>query len=248
MRGNPFKLSLAWCDLSDNNITSIGANDLSFLTNLEELYLQGNNLNSIHLNAFHDNRDLITINLSDNPIATLEDELFKETKKLETVNLSHTQLSTLPDNIFQDVKCLKNLDLSWNNFSVVIDVFKTLGCLEVVKLGGNAFASVGSIQLDFNELRNLVELDISHNKFTTFQTNVLSSLSSLQKLNIANNPFDCTCDLLSFRNELVTLETSNVEFEDRNDVNCSNAPSVNLLDQASERFWCKHELYNLYYE
>lgn len=26
------------------------------------------------------------------------------------------------------------------------------------KLGGNAFASVGSIQLDFNELRNLVEL------------------------------------------------------------------------------------------
>ncbi|XP_052069619.1 polycystin-1-like isoform X1 [Mytilus californianus] len=231
-------------DLSDNNITSIGANDLSFLTNLEELYLQGNNINSIHSNAFHDTSDLITINLSDNPIATLEDDLFKKTKKFETVNLSHTQLSTLPDDLFQDVKCLKNLDLSWNNFSIVIDVFKTLRCLEVVKLRGNAFATVGSIQLDFNELKNLVELDISHNKFTTFQTNVLSSLSSLQKLNIANNPFDCTCDLLSFRNELVTLETSrNVEFEDRNDVNCSNAPSVNLLDQASERFWsCQHSI------
>lgn len=58
--------------------------------------------------------------------------------------------------------------------------------------------------------------------------------------NIANNPFDCTCDLMPFRNELVTLEAKGLELLDRNNVNCSNAPTVNLLDQSSERFWCKH--------
>ncbi|XP_052784971.1 probable serine/threonine-protein kinase DDB_G0278509 [Mya arenaria] len=85
-------VSLDELDLTWNQITSIGANDLAGLTKLTKLYLNGNPITTIAAQAFANNRNLVELQLTDLQITTLPASL-TSLALLERFSTDHSPIS-----------------------------------------------------------------------------------------------------------------------------------------------------------
>ena len=104
-------------------------------------------------------------------------------KMLTSLELRNNLLSgTFPSKFFLDVHGLEALDVSENNLSSS-SILDEIGysvmaiTLKSIKLGGNQFS--GTIPLRMDNVKNLVEFNISHN---TFEGNILDGLDRIQGL------------------------------------------------------------------
>lgn len=146
------------------------------LINLKKLYLRSCQIITIHKDGFKNLRILIEIDLSRNNIQILHADTFIDLEKIRIINLGDNQLEKLHNGLFKELRFLQNVDLNNNNIHTIgADTFTNLPKLITVNLSYN---------------------NLTHLNFDTFHKNV----SSLTSLVLRNNPWNCDCNLQSFRN------------------------------------------------
>ncbi|CAH0552815.1 unnamed protein product [Brassicogethes aeneus] len=204
--------NLKLLDLSKNNIDRLPSSQLSGLSRLQKLYLQGNGLSHLADRALEGLGALNILKLSDNRLVNLPPELFADTHDIREMYLQNNSINVLAPGLFSELTQLLVLDLShneltadWINTStfaglvrlVVLDishnrinkleqsVFRDLYSLQILRLNDNFIEYIpGNI---FSDLYNLHTLIISNNKLTKIEADTFNGLYVLSLLSIDNN-------------------------------------------------------------
>lgn len=204
--------SLRLLDLSRNNIDRLPAGQLSGLSRLQKLYLQGNGLTHLADRALEGLVSLNIIKLADNRLVSLPPELFAETREIKEMYLQNNSINVLAPGLFSELTQLLVLDLSHNELTadwinsatfaglvrlVVLDVsynriaklepnvFRDLYSLQILRLNDNFIEIVP--ENTFAELYNLHTLIISNNKLTRIDGDTFRGVNVLTLLSLDNN-------------------------------------------------------------
>lgn len=174
---------LTLVNLSNNAISSLGAQTLIGMPRVEYLYLSNNRLDSVEEEPFNFLTSLKYLDLarvfgrhiSVKAKADLLRQMFKNNHSfidLQEVILSGNQLGFLHRDTFCNVKGLMRLKLNNNQLT--------------------------TFDFDPNCLASLHMLDLSGNRLRIIPTTVWKDLPSLDSFDVARNPLKCDCDLKDF--------------------------------------------------
>lgn len=219
--------SLHNLDLSANQIVHISKDSFAGLELLERLYLYSNLIESIHPAAFDGLQQLLELKLQGNkltimpalklPHLLLLDLRFNnipspgpndlQTPKLESLKLGGLGLSSLNEELLGSFKNLHELDISNNQLTTFPGVLREARGLVVLSLAGNP---IGPVKWeDFEKLSELQELDISNLSLQGLPETLSQLFPHLERLSVAENPFNCLCNLAWFpswlRNKKIQL-------------------------------------------
>jgi Leucine-rich repeat (LRR) protein len=158
------RLSLISLDMSRNSLSAVLESDLSWMPALEKVDFSFNQINAVADSAFSGIAGLKEVDLSSNQLSFLPAGLFNATPSLEKLHLQNNSLTLLSSDLFNGLANLRELNLSRNDISDH-------------HLSGETFSSLAS----------LATLDLSFNQLSKLADNVLSSLTSLQKLLLHDN-------------------------------------------------------------
>ncbi|XP_078689179.1 uncharacterized protein LOC144920722 [Branchiostoma floridae x Branchiostoma belcheri] len=216
--------NLVSLNLTHNFIQEIHKTAFSGLSRLKVLYLKNNNL------CFKADQSIPPpfTELSSLVVLSLEDQT------LDCKNPGGIQ--SFPPDFFVGLVSLKRLYLSRNNLNLMLDQeetsrpFANLTSLEVLDLSQNNFDTLTA--LPFENLHNLTRLDLSFNRIPSIPNrlfkylpklrtlklhsnrqlgklprNVFGFLQNLEKLNLEDNPLQCTCEEEWFYDWVVSNRT-----------------------------------------
>lgn len=205
-------------------------------------------------------RNVKILNLSNCSIPQLPNDVFFGLRYASDIDLSYNRIRSINGIVFKNLPALQTLllrgnPLILNPFTTIIS--DTLRELDVGECGlktvpVHTFSNVNRLthlSLDGNQLQtiyyqsipnNLRYLNLAGNKITNVPTKVLLSLSFLRRIDLSENPVNCTCSLMLmqdwFSGRGVALE---------NDVIC-NSPTPyhgKNLNKINENELCKYELH-----
>lgn len=179
--------------LASNTIRCIAQHAFLGLAELERLDLSRNNLTHIHHDTFNHNRKLYWLSLADNKLFTLpsHDEVFIYVHSLRFLCLSGCSVTDISHHILKDISNIKYLNISHNQIRNIqkgtFDLLKELRCLDI------SFNNLTALHNDTClSSRNLSEYLASDSPESCLATEVSSSLL---KVKVNNNPWDCDCPL-----------------------------------------------------
>ncbi|XP_061167313.1 slit homolog 1 protein-like [Saccostrea echinata] len=247
-------------DLSNNDIEEVPRNNISFLTNLQELSLRGNNISIMEDNTFDDLEELEVLDLSSNHITQFPDDLFESPNIIiKHLNISHLQLTSIKESFLRKLKEIEVLDASYNRIDrLSSNLFNKNDKIQLFKMSNNDLVSVDLRRfrkyvsdLSYNKLTSIeashfitsiLQLDLTGNLISSVDPSVLDQLPNLQNISLAGNPWECTCSLKDFHDKLIQLETSSgLILVDKWNIRCSNldVPMFNLTNTALWSCLCK---------
>ncbi|XP_041377533.1 leucine-rich repeat and fibronectin type-III domain-containing protein 5-like [Gigantopelta aegis] len=173
------------------------------------LNLVNNNLTGLLSQAFRGLDHLVTLDVSYNDVSRVEAGVFSGLHRLQYLNLSHNNIQTLPRRVFHDVSLLKVVNLGSNQLETIPqDVFHVLRKVEVIDLASNRLSYLTSVH--FQDLERLKELNLAGNWFRIFHYDLMPVFHSIPRINLSENPFDCSCAVMALRNTIDELAiTSN---------------------------------------
>ncbi|XP_017291426.1 vasorin b [Kryptolebias marmoratus] len=220
--------SLKNLDLSSNQITHVSEKCFHGTTQLERLYLYSNSIKTIHPAAFNGLDRLLELKLQGNMLTSLStlsmpqllllDLRFNalpslgpsdlQTPNLESLRLGGMGLTSLNKELILGLKNLHELDISGNQLKSFPSALKETPGLYNLNLAGNP---MGPLKVeDLQNLAELLELDISSLSLQGLPEEFTQLFPNLKKLTVAENPFNCLCNLAWFpgwlRTQGITLE------------------------------------------
>ncbi|XP_041672916.1 vasorin b [Cheilinus undulatus] len=220
--------SLRNLDLSSNQITHISEECFHGMALLERLYLYSNYIEAIHPAAFNGLENLLELKLQGNRLTSLPaltmprllllDLRFNvlptlgpsdlQTPNLESLKLGGVGLTDLNKELIGSLQNLHELDISGNQLESFPSVLKETHGLIHLSLAGNPMGPL-KVQ-DLQNLAELQELDISSLSLQGLPEEFSQLFPYLRKLTIAENPFNCLCNVAWFprwlRAQSITLE------------------------------------------
>ncbi|XP_070617632.1 vasorin [Erythrolamprus reginae] len=201
-------------DLSSNQLQEVTNESFHGLRLLERLYLDRNQLRSIHPAAFDSLESLLELKLQDNhlqavpplnlpalllldisrnQIAALEAGTLRA-RSLESLRMAGLGLGRLDEELLRGLRNLHELDVSDNRLAGVPGVLRELPGLTRLSLAGNGLISQLQAE-DFQQLRQLQELDISRLSLNGLPWDFFASFPRLSGVTAAENPFNCVCPM-----------------------------------------------------
>lgn len=226
-------------DLSSNQINHISEKCFHGATQLERLYLYSNSIKTIHPAAFDGLDHLLELKLQGNMLTSLPtlsmpqllllDLRFNalpslgpsdlQTPNLESLRLGGMGLTSLNKELILGLKNLHELDISGNQLDSFPSALKETPGLYYLNLAGNP---IGPPKVeDLQNLRELSELDISSLSLQGLPEDFTQLFPNLKKLTVAENPFNCLCNLAWFPR---WLKTQGITLERTKETRCHFPP------------------------
>ncbi|XP_052739609.1 uncharacterized protein LOC112050617 [Bicyclus anynana] len=168
-------------DLAENRIVTLrdDAFAAAGLLNLQRLYLPACNLKIIRQYAFRALVNLVELDLSRNRLETVPSHAFESIPELRELRLGGNPITKIKDDSFSSTPHLVRL---------------TLSACKISEIEPRGFKGLeGSLEY----------LELSKNKLQVLHVAVLAPLRSLKGLELANNPWNCNCDLRPMRDWMI---------------------------------------------
>lgn len=168
-------------DLSENRIPAIkdDAFAAAGLLNLQRLYLPSCNVRTIKQYAFRALVNLVELDLSRNRLETIPTHSFASIPELRELRLGGNPITKIGDESFITLPHLVRL---------------TLSACKIAEIEPRGFAGLES---------SLEYLELSKNRVQVLHVAVLAPLRSLKGLELANNPWECSCALRPLRDWMI---------------------------------------------
>lgn len=194
--------------LSYNKNLQLTSNSFALVPSLQRLMLRRVALKNVSSSPspFHFLCNLTILDLSNNNIANINNELLEGLEKLEILDLQHNNLARLwkhanpggPVYFLKGLSHLHILNLESNGFDELPeDIFKDLSELKSISLGLNNLNILPPSVFDSQV--SLKSLNLQKNLITAVEKNVFGpAFKNLSNLDMSFNPFDCTCESISW--------------------------------------------------
>ncbi|XP_014377120.1 toll-like receptor 3 isoform X1 [Alligator sinensis] len=194
--------------LSYNKQLTLASDSFTFVPSLRKLMLRKVACSSLDLSPspFHPLQNLTILDISNNNLANIRVDLFDGLHELEILDLQHNNLARLwkhanPDGpvfFLRDLFNLRVLNLKSNGFDEIpVQVFKGLIHLRSLDLGSNNLNLLPATLFDDQVSMN--SLILQKNLITSVEDKVFGTVfKNLKELQLDSNPFDCTCESISW--------------------------------------------------
>lgn len=163
-----------------------------------KLVMTGNMIQKLLKYDFVTYDSLELLNLANNRIDYIDNETFLSLSSLKKLYLNGNRIEKLVSTMFVGLHNLEYLYLEYNLIKEIAPgTFNPLPNLKLLSLNNNLLSS-----LPAQIFRNvpLAKLNLRKNLFMHLPvSNVLDQLDSLEQIYLEDNPWDCSCDLLSLK-------------------------------------------------
>ncbi|XP_070557403.1 toll-like receptor Tollo [Ptychodera flava] len=223
-------------DLSNNRIGRLNALAFSHLTNLTRLDLSYNLLdyNEMDSRIFEGlgNVDYLILKYN-RAISTIKSEWFRPMYSMSKIDLQRANVEAISEDAFKHNINLRFVRLMENRINKIEPaLFRNLPSLEKVLLQRNQLEYLPPDM--FNGSKNTDELNVYNNRLTIISSSTgLQYMENLKRLSVYQNPLDCGCDLVWFRQ---WIDTNDVIVKPQN-TTC--ASGVNLMKFNPEDLQCE---------
>lgn len=167
-------------------------------TSPKKLYLTSNYLQTIYKSDLLDYPSLDLLHLGNNRIAVIQEGAFSNLTSLRRLYLNGNYLEVLYPSMFEGLHSLQYLYLEYNVIKEILPhTFDALGNLHLLFLNNNLLRSLPDNVFGGT---TLTRLNLRNNHFSYLPVQgVLDQLSALIQIDLQENPWDCTCDIMGLR-------------------------------------------------
>ncbi|XP_066285950.1 leucine-rich repeat-containing protein 15-like isoform X1 [Branchiostoma lanceolatum] len=218
--------SLQTLDLQHNQISVIERDSFQLLPTLVDLSFQNNQLAYLHDRTFEGLTSLQTLDLSKNRIHNWEDDAFFGLNDLRDLRLEFNRLRVIPElpEAWFPRNCLKSLNLSHNPIEMITDhalglaielqelylhdlpalstvhnfAFRGLPKLQQLHMYNNPGLQTLPVHA-FVGLPRIQHINVHNNSFRTLDVTLFPDSWELHKVDLSDNPWDCSCKNAAFR-------------------------------------------------
>ncbi|KHJ43888.1 leucine Rich repeat-containing domain protein [Trichuris suis] len=180
--------SMAYLDLSHNEIFHISDTFFMLTPGLESISMEDNRLSSLPVRALRNVAKLRYLVLDHNSIRTLPTEKMYNLVYLERISLAHNQIHAVTYDSFpgEYYRNLRSINCAFNKMQFLAPKsFRNLPFLEMVNLQGNNFRNVH--MYTFINLSSVREIDLSRNEIDVISEAAFVNLPRLQYLSLRYN-------------------------------------------------------------
>lgn len=173
---NAMSTELQVIDFSNNYIPEIRKDEFidANLTNLHKLYMKNCTLQELNRDSLKGLALLIELDLSNNDIQILHPGTFSGLVKLRNLLMNNNQIEVLENHLFRDLAFLYRIEFKHNRIkSIETYTFVNLPALTIIYL--------------------------DENRLTVLKKETFENMPKLKDLSLAQNPWNCTCELQPFR-------------------------------------------------
>uniref|UniRef100_M4AH97 SLIT and NTRK like family member 2 n=1 Tax=Xiphophorus maculatus TaxID=8083 RepID=M4AH97_XIPMA len=182
-----------------------------------KLHLTGNYLQMIYRTDLTEYSSLELLHLGNNRIAVIQEGAFENLTNLRRLYLNGNYIESLSQSLFAGLQSLQYLYLEYNIIKEILpQTFNSLHNLQLLFLNNNLLRSLpdnvfGGTMLTRLNLRN------NHFSYLPVQ-GVLDQLSAFIQIDLQENPWDCTCNIVALKNWMELSSTSVVV----NEITCDS--------------------------
>ncbi|XP_030636510.1 SLIT and NTRK-like protein 1 [Chanos chanos] len=166
--------------------------------NAHELNLRDNNIHTVKKNQLRGYSSLNLLDLGGNNIKMIENGTFQNLTELRWLYMDKNYLDTLMAEMFVGLQNLEYLSLEYNDIHLIMPgTFSPMPNLRVLFLNNNLLKS---LPVDVFVGISLSKISLHNNYFTFLPVaGVLDQLNSIIQIDLHGNPWDCTCNIVPFK-------------------------------------------------
>lgn len=194
----------------------------------KKMYLTGNYIPVVRRSDFVEAEGLDLLHLGNNRIALIHDRAFGDLTNLRRLYLNGNLIDRLTADMFFGLQNLQYLYLEYNKIKEVgTGTFRFMPNLQLLFLNNNLLKTLpGGI---FSSM-SLSRLNLRNNHFQNLPVSgVLDQLKALVQVDLFENPWDCTCDVVGMKIWLEQLNSGTVV----NDLICATPKRLTGQDIRS---------------
>ncbi|KAI7801974.1 SLIT and NTRK-like protein 2 [Triplophysa rosa] len=183
----------------------------------KKLHLTGNYLQSIYRTDLTEYSSLELLHLGNNRIAIIQEGAFENLTSLRRLYLNGNYIESLSQSLFAGLQSLQYLYLEYNIIKEILPLtFNSLHNLQLLFLNNNLLRSLPDNVFGGTML---TRLNLRNNHFSHLPVRgVLDQLSAFIQIDLQENPWDCTCDIVELKNWMELSSTSVVV----NEITCDS--------------------------
>ncbi|XP_078403822.1 SLIT and NTRK-like protein 2 [Cetorhinus maximus] len=169
-----------------------------------QLFLNGNSLTRLPPNGFLNFTNTVTLHLGSNGLQDIRNGAFHGLATLKSLHLNNNRLEVLREDTFLGLESLEYLQADYNYItSIEAGTFSHLHKLKVLILNDNLLPNLPNNVFRFVLLTHL---DLRGNRFKKLPfTGVLEHIGGIMEIQLEENPWNCTCDLVPLKGWLDTI-------------------------------------------